>query len=65
MQYLIYLLVATPLLLGWLFWASDRPLPPPMFQSGIEALQPRTEPPTVPPFAPNRVARNTAAPRNE
>ena len=65
MQYLIYLLVATPLLLGWLFWESDRPPPPPLFQSGIETLQTRTKPPAVPRVAPNRIARNTAAPRNE
>jgi len=65
MQYLIYVLVATPLVLGWLFWEADRPPLPPMFQSGIDALQTRAEPPTVPPAAPKRVARNGAAPRNE
>lgn len=65
MQYLIYLLVATPLLLGWLFWEADRPPLPPMFQSGIDALQTRAEPATVPPASPKRIARNTAAPRNE
>ena len=65
MQYLIYVLVATPLVLGWLFWESDRPPLPPMFRSGIETLQTRAKPPTVPPNARKRVARNTAAPRNE
>jgi hypothetical protein len=62
MQYLVYVLVATPLVLGWLFWEADRPPMPPMFQSGIDALQTRAEPPVAPP---NRIARNTAAPRNE
>lgn len=62
MQYLIYVLVATPLLLGWLFWEADRPPLPPLFQSGIDALQTRAAPPVAPP---HRVARNTAAPRNE
>jgi hypothetical protein len=65
MQYFIYLLVATPLVLGWLFWESDRPPLPPMFRSGIDALQTRAEPPSVPPAGPKRVARNTASPRNE
>jgi hypothetical protein len=68
MQYLIYFAVATPLVLGWLFWEADRPPLPPMFQTGIEALQTRAEPATVPPAGsagPARLARNTAAPRNE
>jgi hypothetical protein len=65
MQYLVYFLVATPLLVGWLFWEADRPPQPPLFQSGIEALQTRAAPPVAPAVAPNRVARNTAAPRNE
>lgn len=66
MQYVIYVLVATPLLLGWLFWAGDQPPQPPLFHSGIDALQSRARPPTDPvAVSPKRVARNTAAPRNE
>jgi hypothetical protein len=65
MQYLVYLLVATPLLLGWLFWEADRPPLPPMFQSGIDTLQTRAEPPRLPAADPKRVARKTAAARNE
>jgi len=65
MQYLIYFAVATPLVLGWLFWEADRPPLPPMFQTGIEALQTRPAPPPATGVGPARVARNTAAPRNE
>lgn len=65
MQYLIYFLVATPLVLGWLVWEADRPPLPPLFQSGIDALQSQAAPLVAPAVTPNRVARNTAAPRNE
>lgn len=65
MQYVIYVLVATPLLLGWLLWASDRPPMPPLFNSGIDNLHVRSEPPLGPQPAPNRLARNSDAPRNE
>lgn len=34
MQYLIYIAVAAPLVLGWLFWeTAGQPEPPPMFHS--------------------------------
>jgi hypothetical protein len=37
MQYLIYFAVATPLLLGWLFYeAATLPPPAPLFASGYE-----------------------------
>jgi hypothetical protein len=43
MQYLIYFAVATPLLLGWLFWeAATIPPQPPLFASGYEHIA--TEP---------------------
>ena len=42
MQYLIYFAVATPLLLGWLFWqAATMPPQPPLFASGYEHSSPR------------------------
>ena len=41
MQYLIYVAVATPLLLGWLFWeAATMPPQPPLFASGYEQISP-------------------------
>ena len=66
MQYVVYILVATPLVLGWLFWASDRPPLPPLFNSGIDNLHVRAAPPPGPqPAASRRLARNADAPRNE
>lgn len=67
MQYLTYFAVATPLLLGWLFWEADRPPLPPLFNSGIETIQTATAPApaAMPADAPTRVARDTSAPRNE
>jgi hypothetical protein len=39
MQYLIYFAVATPLLLGWLFYESATlPPPAPLFASGYEHI---------------------------
>lgn len=39
MQYVIYFLVATPLVLGWLLWASaTTPPQPPMFNTGYNAI---------------------------
>ena len=39
MQYLIYFAVATPLVLGWLFWQSaNTPPPPPMFHSFADTV---------------------------
>ena len=39
MHYVIYLAVATPLLLGWLFWsAAHIPPQPPLFAAGLENL---------------------------
>ena len=39
MQYLIYFVVATPLLLGWLFYeAATLPPPAPLFASGYEHI---------------------------
>jgi hypothetical protein len=68
MQYVIYFAVATPLVLGWLFWAADRPPLPPLFNSGIDNLHVQQVPParaTVAPGAPKRLARDTPAARNE
>jgi hypothetical protein len=67
MQYVIYVLVATPLLLGWLFWAADRPPLPPLFNSGIENLHAESAAPAQATAhdAPKRLARDTRAPRNE
>ena len=67
MQYVMYVLVATPLLLGWLFWEADRPPLPPLFNSGIENIQAQTAsaPAAMPADAPTRIARDTSAPRNE
>jgi hypothetical protein len=43
MQYVIYFAVATPLLLGWLFYeAATLPPQPPLFASGYERIT--TEP---------------------
>ena len=40
MQYIIYFLVATPLVAAWLFWAAAvTPPPPPMFNTGYNNLQ--------------------------
>ena len=39
MQYLIYFVVGTPLLLGWLFYeAATLPPPAPLFASGYEHI---------------------------
>lgn len=39
MQYVIYFLVATPLVLGWMLWASaTTPPQPPMFNTGYNAI---------------------------
>jgi hypothetical protein len=66
MKYVIYVLVATPLVLGWLFWASDRPPLPPLFNSGIDNLHVQAAPPPPPrPASSRRMARNSSAPRNE
>lgn len=41
MQYVIYFAVATPLLLGWLFWeAATMPPQRPLFASGYERISP-------------------------
>jgi len=43
MQYLIYFAVATPLLLGWLFWTTaGETQPPPMFHSFADTLSEMT-----------------------
>lgn len=40
MQYVIYFLVATPLVVAWLFWAAAvTPPQPPMFNTGYNNLQ--------------------------
>jgi hypothetical protein len=66
MQYVIYVLVATPLVLGWLFWAADRPPLPPLFNSGIDNLHVRAAPPPpAQPASSARLARNADASRNE
>ncbi len=42
MQYLVYFAVATPLLLGWLFWTTaGKSQPPPMFHSFGDSLDER------------------------
>jgi hypothetical protein len=42
MQYLVYFAVATPLLLGWLFWKSaTTPPPPPLFHSFADTIHDR------------------------
>ena len=42
MQYLVYFAVATPLLLGWLFWqTAGVPPPPPMFHSFADTIHDR------------------------
>jgi hypothetical protein len=57
MQYVIYFAVATPLLLGWLFWeAATMPPQPPLFASGYERIS--TKP--VQKFATAPVAAPTA-----
>jgi hypothetical protein len=39
MQYIIYFVVATPLVLGWLFYeAATLPKPGPLFASGYEEI---------------------------
>ncbi len=39
MQYVIYFVVVTPLLLGWLLWqAATMPAEPPLFASGYERM---------------------------
>jgi hypothetical protein len=39
MQYIIYFLVATPLVAAWLFWAAAvTPPPSPMFNTGYNNL---------------------------
>jgi hypothetical protein len=56
MQYLVYVLVATPLLLGWLFWESAHiPPSPPLFASGLEHLstQPVRQAAAAPVASPN------------
>jgi hypothetical protein len=68
MQYVIYFAVAAPLVLGWLFWAADRPPLPPLFNTGIDNLHVQAgppAPPSIPPDAPKRLARDMSAPRNE
>jgi hypothetical protein len=38
MHYVVYFLVAVPLLFGWLFWQADSmPQEPPLFSSGYES----------------------------
>ena len=42
MHYVIYFLVAVPLLFGWLFWQADSmSQEPPLFSSGYEAAPPK------------------------
>ena len=42
MQYIIYLAVATPLLIGWLFWTTaDELQPPPIFHSFADMVDER------------------------
>ncbi|HEU5016453.1 MAG TPA: hypothetical protein VFT69_00615 [Pseudolabrys sp.] len=48
MQYVIYFLVATPLVLAWLFWAAAvTPPQPPMFNTGYNNLQAATVSPAA------------------
>ena len=55
MQYLIYFAVATPMLLGWLFYAAATlPPQPPLFASGYERMstKPQQQLATAPVAAP-------------
>jgi hypothetical protein len=66
MQYVVYFLVATPLLVGWLFWESAHmPPPPPLFVSGLDHLstQPvrQAEAAPVPKTTKRQVAKNEAS----
>jgi hypothetical protein len=65
MQYLIYFAVATPLLLGWLFYeAATLPPPKPLFASGYERIstQPSRQLAGAPVSAPTakKLAQNEA-----
>ncbi len=70
MQYVIYFAIATPLLLGWLFWeAATMPPEPPLFASGYERIS--TQPgqklataPVVAPTAKKKFAKNEASSAN-
>lgn len=64
MKYVLYLAVATPLLLGWLFYESATlPPQPPLFVGGIERLAPQTPVVADSGAAPehNQLARNEGA----
>lgn len=64
MQYIIYFAVATPLLLGALFWeAATMPPEPPLFASGYESspakpVQKLASAPVSAPAAKNKLAKN-------
>ncbi len=70
MQYLIYFAVATPLLLGWLFWeAATMPPEPRLFASGYEHISPEpaqtlASAPVTAPAANKKLARNEGSSAN-
>jgi len=70
MQYLIYFAVATPLLLGWLFWqAATMPPEPPLFASGYEHIsapppQQLASAPVTAPQANKKLAKNEGSSAN-
>ena len=62
MQYVVYFVVAAPLLVGWLFWESAH-IPPqrPLFASGLDHLS--TQPvrqAAAAPVAPHETSRKLA-----
>jgi hypothetical protein len=66
MQYVVYFVVAAPLLVGWMFWESAH-IPPqqPLFASGLDHLS--TQPvrqaaavPASPQTSKRRLAKNEA-----
>ncbi len=70
MQYLIYFAVATPLLLGWLFWeAATLPPEPTLFASGYEHISPEpartlASGPVAAPMANKKLAKNAGSSAN-
>jgi len=70
MQYVIYFVVATPLLLGWLFWeAATMPPQQPLFASGYEHIAPEAaqtlaSAPVTAPTANKKLARNEGSSAN-
>jgi hypothetical protein len=70
MHYVIYFFVATPLLLGWLFWeAATMPPQAPLFASGYEHISPEpaqtlASAPVAAPAANKKLAKNEGSSAN-